>query len=312
LPLYAIADGIVQFKDDTNARNSFGKVLIVRYTLSDGTQVDSVYEHMQKILVGAQGTPVYKGLQIATIGDANGYYANAAHLHWEMRRDLSITTTNAETDPYYYPLPIHTALRYTSPSLFVDDRQLAYTNGLAYHNWTYIKWYFNAPSSTAFIDYNGTKYSLKSAANAGLINSSVYEQRNGQWYYYPDITTVFFGAGNTYAIYSNVQGSNVTIFVPGDRYRADRSRQDIMKAGNRDPRFRNVRTETYGENLSWDPNFELRYMSLDYVNSRGVAGTTNLYQATKKTSPLERYTSFVDPDTGQQQSWVQVNPNTLD
>jgi peptidase M23-like protein len=311
LPLYALADGIVQYKDDRAIRHSIGKVLIVRYTLPDGSQVDSVYEHMQKILVGGPPTPVVKGQQIATIGDANGYYLNQAHLHWELRRDLSLTANNPEANPYVNPLTIQTALKYTSPSLFVDDRHYPFSNTLTYRAWTYISWHFNAPSSTTYVQYNGQRYSLKRAIASGLIYQYVYEQRAGQWYYYPNVADVFFSNGNTYAIYANVQGATVNIFVPGDHYRADRARQDMIKAANRDSRFANIKTETYGENLGWGSDWELRYMAFGYTSSSG-SGTTYFNQATFKSNPLLRYTSFYDPDRNQWTAWAQVNMNTLD
>jgi hypothetical protein len=62
---------------------------------------------------------VFRGETIARLGDANGFYVNAAHLHFEMRRDTSVSVT---TNPYYNPLTVSTALRYSSPSLFIDDR----------------------------------------------------------------------------------------------------------------------------------------------------------------------------------------------
>ena len=152
-PLFASADGTVQNLDDkTDCRDQIGKILIIRYTLPDGTYRDHVYDHIQSILVRV-GDRVTKGQQVATLGDGNGCYTGATHLHEEMRRENS-GFTRAQ-NPYYNPLPLPTAMKYTSPSLFIDDRRYPFTQSLANSVWTYIGWYANAPSSTAFVEYNG-------------------------------------------------------------------------------------------------------------------------------------------------------------
>lgn len=307
-PLFALADGVVQYIDPTTAANKIGKILIIRYTLPDGTQRDGVYYHIQSIYV-RQGDGVSKGQHVATIGDGNGSYPNQAHLHWEMRRDLGMST---HQDPYYKPLRVQDALKYAPPSLFVDDRKHAFTQSLSQGAWTYISWYLNAPSSTAFLDYRGEKYSLQKAADMGLVYRYVYEQRSGAWYYYPNLADVFFGSGNTYAVWSFVNGAVLSILVPGDRYRADRARVDMVRAASANPRFTDVVTQTYDESLTWAPNWELRALGFGYTNASGARVDTSWNQATLKSNPLVRYVSYYDPDTHQWTNWGLVNPNTLD
>ncbi len=122
---------------------------------------------------------------------------------------------------------------------------------------------------------------------------------------------MFFGSGNTYAIWSFVNDAKITILVPGDHFRADRARQDMVKFASGDARFTDVKTETYGELLSWTPDWELRYMAFRY-SSAGRSGSAYFNQATLKSNPLVRYTSFYDPDTRQWTNWIPLDWNVLD
>ena len=303
-PLYALTNGTVVWVDNRTNNESIGKTVYVRYTLPDGTKVDSAYYHVNSVLV-KQNDPVSKGKQIATIGDANGYYKGNAHLHWEIRRNL---TMSWRQNPYYNPLPVATALKYTSPSLFVDDRVKQYPVGLSQSAWTYFYVPSNAPSSTAYIRYQTLNLSLKKAADLGVIYKYIYVYENG-WNYYPDITKVFFLPGKKYAIYGYYSGVTLNILRPGDKYRADRARQDMLRAAQKDSRLVAVKTETYGEELSWDPAWELRYMK--FTSLKGVSAV-KLYQATNKSNPLARFTGYYDPETGVWSGWIWIDWNQLD
>src|SRR4051812_27713702 len=66
--------------DATDTNSGFGKLLLIRHTLPDGTQRDVLYEHILNIEInprtGAkfkQDDPVYRGDTIARLGDANGH-----------------------------------------------------------------------------------------------------------------------------------------------------------------------------------------------------------------------------------------------
>lgn len=306
-PVYAVADGVVLYSSLTTGvePTGIGKVVIIRHTLPDGKQMDSVFFHLKQIFV-AKGVSVVRNQEIATIGDANGAWS--PHLHFEIRRDLTLPTFS---NPYKSTLDLQTARKYTNPSLFIDDRKYPYTDVLAQKAWKYISWYFNAPSSTAYVELAGKRYSLKRAADAGLIYAYVYVQKGGVWYYYGDINDVFFEAGNTYAIYSFVSGAVLNILVPGDRFRDERSRQDMINAAAQDSRFTAAKTETYGESLNWDSLYELRWVRFSYTTAL-KSGATEIYHATNRNNPLIRYTTYFDPDTGQQKPWVRINWNVLD
>jgi len=147
--------------------------------------------------------------------------------------------------------------------------------------------------------------------DAGVIYKYVFVQIAGTWYYYPNITDVFFAAGNTYAMYSFVPAATITILVPGDRFRDERARQDMINAAGEDGRFTSVKTDTYSENLNWDSLYELRWMRFHYTTAQ-KSGEIEIYHATNKSNPLLRYTTYNDPVTGELLPWVRLDWNVLD
>jgi len=322
--LYAVADGFVENATMGGSPNSKdnGGFLLIRHPLPNGTSRYILYEHIQSIETNPRTglkfkafDPVYIGDTIGRLGDGNGAYPDAAHLHFEMRREKPIcSSANPEypiclhTNPYYNPLPVQTTFLYSSPSLFIDDRRNAVVQNLAQSQWAIFAQNANAPSSTAFVEYNGERYSLQRAAQLGYIHSWVLVQISGQWYYYPDITAVFFNAGSTYAVKALVGGTRLNILVPDHNFKADRAKIDMLHRAASDARFTDIKTEIWTETLSWDPAWELR--SVEFGFSGGVL---TMYHATNKINPLIRFVGFYDPALGGQwNGWTQVDQNTLD
>lgn len=100
-PIYSIADGYVKFARDIGG--GWGGVVRVNHKLPDGTMVESLYAHCQRIDV-SPGTYIRKGEQLGTIGNVNGIYY--AHLHLEIRTDPNMdigggysSDTTGYTDP---------------------------------------------------------------------------------------------------------------------------------------------------------------------------------------------------------------------
>lgn len=79
-PVCTIANGTVITA--SNFEGGWGKIILIRHVLPDGTVVWSQYAHLSAIAVGA-GDSVLRGTKIGEIGDANGTYS--AHLHFEIR-----------------------------------------------------------------------------------------------------------------------------------------------------------------------------------------------------------------------------------
>lgn len=84
-PVCAIANGSVVAAQDYGG--GWGRIVLIKHDLPDGTSVWSQYAHLSRI--DASSGDVVRGQKIGEIGNANGVYPNAAHLHFEIRvKDL--------------------------------------------------------------------------------------------------------------------------------------------------------------------------------------------------------------------------------
>lgn len=305
-PLYAIAHGRVMDIDDRTDPDSIGKIVRVRHRLADGRSIESVFYHVNEIYV-VVGEDVWPGKLIATIGDANGYYVGSkcppgvlrcAHLHWEARTDINQAM---RLPGYESPLTFDRVAKYMSPGLFVDDRAYQFSVSLTSRQWTVIPMNFNAPSSTAYIEVAGERYSLKRAVEAGLIWRTIWSW-SGAWST-SDAETVVFESGRTYYVWTWVSGARLSISVPGHKFRDDRARTDMVRLARMNTDLKDIRTETYSErDLNYyGPNFELRRM--EFGSRSGP--TVHYCHATDKRNPLIRWTARCgDP-------WTQEDPNRL-
>lgn len=84
-PIYSIANGYVTQALDEGT--GWGNVIRIIHKMPDGTYVESLYAHCDKMLT-QEGKFVKRGDQIATIGNANGIYY--AHLHLEIRTQIDM------------------------------------------------------------------------------------------------------------------------------------------------------------------------------------------------------------------------------
>lgn len=79
-PIYAIADGVVV--TTKNYGGNWGKIILIKHEAPNGVIYWSQYAHLSEILI-KENDVVARGLQIGTMGDANGRWAS--HLHFEIR-----------------------------------------------------------------------------------------------------------------------------------------------------------------------------------------------------------------------------------
>lgn len=84
-PFYTIGNGVVSFAEDM--KGGWGNVIRVIHLLPNGSKVESLYAHCDKIMV-KKGQQIEKGEQLGTIGDAHGSYY--AHLHLELRSTIDL------------------------------------------------------------------------------------------------------------------------------------------------------------------------------------------------------------------------------
>jgi len=114
-PVYSIAHGVVVFSEDY--RKGWGNVVIVRhaYRESNGQVafVDSLYGHL-KVRSVQLGQQVMRGQVVGTIG-CGPYRMYAAHLHFEIRKDLRVGMRRE-----LYPQTYQT---YHVPKHFTDARR---------------------------------------------------------------------------------------------------------------------------------------------------------------------------------------------
>lgn len=105
-PIYSIANGYVCFAEDIGG--GWGNVIRILHLHKD-TLYESIYAHTDTLLV-TKGDYVKKGVQIATIGTADGTYL--AHLHLEIRDSIAMNI-----GPGY---SIDTR-GYLDPTLFINE-----------------------------------------------------------------------------------------------------------------------------------------------------------------------------------------------
>jgi murein DD-endopeptidase MepM/ murein hydrolase activator NlpD len=108
LPVYAASNGTIVYADE--AGTGWGKVVIVRHRLQDGTLVETLYGHFQSF-VKTSGQ-VTRRERIGSIGDGGGAYQ--CHLHFELR--FSNCPAWGQPGPGYS----NNRTGWTDPSSFVD------------------------------------------------------------------------------------------------------------------------------------------------------------------------------------------------
>jgi murein DD-endopeptidase MepM/ murein hydrolase activator NlpD len=108
LPVYAASKGTIIFADEAGPK--WGKVIIVRHRLPDGTLVETLYSHLQSF--ERTGGEVNRREKIGSIGDGGGAYV--CHLHFELR--LSSSPSWGQVGPGYSG----DSTGWTDPSDFIE------------------------------------------------------------------------------------------------------------------------------------------------------------------------------------------------
>jgi murein DD-endopeptidase MepM/ murein hydrolase activator NlpD len=114
-PVYSTAHGVVVFSEDY--RKGWGNVIIIRHAYRENNGqiafVDSLYGHL-KVRSVRVGQQVTRGQMVGTIG-CGPYRMYAAHLHFEIRKDLRVGMRRD-----LYP---KTYTTYHSPRTFIGARR---------------------------------------------------------------------------------------------------------------------------------------------------------------------------------------------
>ncbi len=311
-PSLAIADGeVVGVENDTG--NNQGKRLYLRHTFpySQNTAgvmvVESAMLHLQKIGSGiVDGAKVKKGQTVAYLGKTG---TASAHLHWEMRYDLSIEKP-LDTNPYNALLTIDMAVKYLPPSLVVDDRRYSQTWSANNVTWSYYKPLLNSPSSLAYVKKGGVVKTFRHAVEAGWITSRniQFKKSDGKWYYYTtNVDAHFFEAGKEYRVMSTLSGVTYYLPTPSNNFQPDRARLDMINAVRDDDRFVSFDTTDHKVMTDWHPDWILHMMAFTFDSGKPAA----VAQITNKANPLIRYTTFINPNTNDWTDWKVVDWNKL-
>ena len=118
-PLFAIASGTV--RDKTSINDAWGRTILIQHDAPQGkyfltgtgqllSTVYSLYGHMlnssqtgyiaEKDIQQDVDEPIMKGNPVGQVGDGNGYYSNACHLHFAILTDGNLATSYRSQDPY--------------------------------------------------------------------------------------------------------------------------------------------------------------------------------------------------------------------
>ncbi len=308
-PVYPMAVGKVVKVFDPAQKHSWGKTVIVKHRLPDGQVVYSLYAHLSQILVSLNQI-VSLGKPLGKIGDANGYYVGAAHLHFEVRRVNDWTPTSPG---YYSTLTIVAARKYLDPSLFLDDRinwaNINFGVGTLTLNREDFKVPNYAPASLAYVIKGNETLSLPLAIEAGWISPIVYFRMDGvpRWKS-TDLARFIFGPDTDFEI-EFLKNCLLTIVIPGHNFQASRAREDMILAAQR-AGFTRVKIETLAD-LSDDlfSTHALRFLCFDRGVGTGVACTVH---ATYRDNPLYRWVVWYEPASNDYLGdWLAFNPNDV-
>lgn len=191
LPIYPIGHGVVRYAQETGVP-SWGYVVIVKH---DYNGLCSFYGHVEdpdrastekkiKVTVGQEVSP---DNPIASIGDANGYYMDAAHLHFEILRcDLFPDIESAgKSLPGYvgssspslnWWTAVYAIDQTYDPSPFIQENLYSYAVPLD-RGWNQVKNVFREGFrlQRAKVIYDGKSSSLAQAATDKVVQNDVIE-----------------------------------------------------------------------------------------------------------------------------------------
>jgi len=94
-PVYAIGDGVVTYSQLVPAPSTWGRKVVIRHKLPDGSIIHSRYAHLRTLAVQV-GDIVLRGRQIGTVGGTEYGFPN--HLHFAISHSGIL-----ETNPTHWP-----------------------------------------------------------------------------------------------------------------------------------------------------------------------------------------------------------------
>ncbi len=320
--VFAVADGWVERNIGNGGWGGpgFGQLLL-KHMNPDGTVYYTGYLHMTNItgLKATQGEYIRGGTQIGNVGNVSSLNPNLPyHLHfavyeWDGTKLRSRSTTLVQKTErpnlaVVGNININNQVVNQSPFPVSRDRSFAMdvtvrNNGSVTMNGNF---YLILTRDQSGSQYVGKISDAAMTANLGPGNQmnlrftkSSFSSPAGTYFlqlYYDD------GSGVGAAL-KRVSGTNpIAIRLESSTGRDARAVDDAYARAVRDSRFGSVVVGSFGTNLNWSPDWELRWLDFSFSGGR----TVRIYHATYKTDASLRYTIFWDPDTGRWTNWVRA------
>jgi murein DD-endopeptidase MepM/ murein hydrolase activator NlpD len=338
VPVYAIADGFIASETlapcsgGSNVQNlstdtwncGWGKLVVVRHDNLPGTNepVYSIYAHLSSYGDGAGnglyiGKWIAKGTQVGTSGNTgNSIGQNGGwHLHFQLnRRTVNSSGRSGQVNIPWFPSNVSQPDSDDLVPLFTYNpmRFIQNAGGVSptlYSVGPNVVQARTPAAMTLFgtdLDSGSSEAVVLTEVGGFVGNAAVVSRAKDQVQVkvvMNDPGTFLIGVRNPDGRVSaylpfTVQSTSTTSFANLD----DQARQDILQRASKDWRFGTPTSNILGSDAGWDPNWELRWITLNFSGSRQVT----IYHATNKSSTSVRDTNFLDPDAGNWTGWERV------
>ncbi len=305
-PVYAAANGVVLMAKKVD--KTWGKCIYIEHELPDGQKVWTLSAHLKDIQVSV-GENVERGQKIGTIGDADGYYKNAAHLHFELR--TAQPKMGIPGSGYLKNLSDADFVNFAEASDYIDIHRNSINFSFSKSGW------FTMSNNTEF-DYEMSTATFRSdlkvldVVSASTVpyfwiyNKAASYVNNKCVPLSADIASSYIPANKKTCIYLYVSGIKMTVFSEQFTELSEidhQSQQDMISYARNDSRYNGIVGRSFVIDKNWTKDFELRYLRFNFKETT----TASVAHATSKTDDSVRYVTKYDPDKKAWGDWSKVN-----
>lgn len=322
-PVHAIASGKINFihRHDSWGPGNYG--IFVEHTLHDGRSFLALYGHIRPNTGLKDGDPVTGGLSFATIGPLMEEGRDNSHLHLGIVPGSTKPTTNAEIGWGR----ANCSSRWLGAKLFNDsfsrNKNLLWNSEweLRGADFSFVPerilpgrivqvWHatYKTNPSYRFVTFfdpdTNTWNGWSAAGGRAAQNKDVQAKKDILNRSIGD--TRFRGGPDPNTFTDPIAW--LTMQVPAGPLNAQ-AKTDITSRASSDSRFavHGDTANTFGADVNWHLEFELRWMDVAFVGGR----TVRIYLVTRKADTSDRSTIFWDPDQGNWASWVRASTSSM-
>ncbi len=330
-PVHAFADGVIATEDLAGSaqnlqggyNSGWGGLVVIRHDSLPGTTeaVYSVYAHLNRFAPGLYlGKPVKKNDLIGYSGGTGAWAGRSTgnHLHFQLNRRTQNSVGPSSSGSATIAVPWFPSLG-DLDQRDGDDRVDQY----AYNPIRFIQ---NVGGIAPSLNRVGPTVVPVGAAASLTLDGNNFDAQgarvvvvtpSGAFVGYAAVVTrsaseilaqvVLNNSGDYLVGVRNSDGRvssyvRVTVGNGAPTDLDDQARQDMMRRASQDARFGGPDMSTFGKNLDWTSDFEIRWMSFAVSGGR----FTWFNQAIDKATHSNRYVCFRDPDTGNWTNWEPV------